>query len=117
MFDNAQTTRDAPFTLRISKSAAKAKAMWCNTNDSVGRPAGPIREHIMRPLIAGNWKMHGLGAQLDLVETLAGSLRATPPRGDVLIFPPSTLIQRMVTVARGRIRSAAHLSAVRASRP
>ncbi|MDQ2859276.1 MAG: hypothetical protein M3T55_00805, partial [Pseudomonadota bacterium] len=42
----------------------------------------------MRPLIAGNWKMHGLTPQLDQIKTIAASVKATPPNADVLICVP-----------------------------
>ncbi|MEJ0041766.1 MAG: triose-phosphate isomerase [Rhizomicrobium sp.] len=48
----------------------------------------------MRQLIAGNWKMNGLAASLGEIEALARALQADPPRCDVLICPPATLIAR-----------------------
>ncbi|SFK64470.1 triosephosphate isomerase (TIM) [Methylocapsa palsarum] len=57
----------------------------------------------MRALIAGNWKMHGLEAQLDEIETIAASVKASPPAVDVLICPPSTLISRAVQKSAGRL--------------
>jgi triosephosphate isomerase len=60
-------------------------------------------EDEMRPLIAGNWKMNGLLAQLDVIERIAASVTAAPPCSDVLIFPPATLVGRAVQTAAGRI--------------
>ncbi|MDQ6640709.1 MAG: triose-phosphate isomerase [Pseudomonadota bacterium] len=57
----------------------------------------------MRPLIAGNWKMNGLLAELDVIERIAASVAAAPPCADVLICPPATLIRRAVQTAAGRI--------------
>ena len=57
----------------------------------------------MRPLIAGNWKMNGLVAQLGVIERTAASVSAAPPSADVLICPPATLIGRAVQAAAGRI--------------
>ena len=57
----------------------------------------------MRPLIAGNWKMHGLAPQLDDIEAIAASVKATPPFADILICLPATLIARAVQTAAGRI--------------
>lgn len=57
----------------------------------------------MRPLIAGNWKMHGLAAQLGEIETIAASVHARPPAADVLICVPATLLSRAVQAAAGRI--------------
>jgi len=55
----------------------------------------------MRQLIAGNWKMHGLGASLGELDTLAKALAAEPPRCDVMICPPATLIARALWQVRG----------------
>ena len=57
----------------------------------------------MRPLIAGNWKMHGLAPQLAQIEAIAVSVKADPPGADVLICVPATLIARAAQVAAGRI--------------
>ena len=57
----------------------------------------------MRPLIAGNWKMHGLAPQLAQIEAIAASVKADPPRADVLVCVPATLIARAAQVAAGRI--------------
>lgn len=57
----------------------------------------------MRHLIAGNWKMHGLAAQLHEIETIAGSVHARPPAADVLICVPATLLSRAVHATAGRI--------------
>lgn len=52
------------------------------------------------PLIAGNWKMNGLGAALQEVERLAGHLAAAPAlRCSVAICPPATLIAAMARLA------------------
>lgn len=59
---------------------------------------GPIRT-----LIAGNWKMHGLKAQLKEIETIACSLRARPSDMDVMIAVPATLIVGAVHAADGLI--------------
>ncbi len=57
----------------------------------------------MRPLVAGNWKMHGLKAQLSEIRSIAASVRASPPDADILICPPATLIERAVEAAAGRL--------------
>ena len=57
----------------------------------------------MRPLIAGNWKMHGTGPQLPEIAAIAARVRATAPTADILICPPSTLITRAVQAAGGGI--------------
>jgi triosephosphate isomerase len=57
----------------------------------------------MRPLIAGNWKMHGLVAQLAEIEAIAKYVYATPPEADVLICLPATLLSRAAQTAAGRI--------------
>lgn len=57
----------------------------------------------MRPLIAGNWKMNGLGAALGEIERVAQAVHGEPPAADILICPPATLIARAVATAAGRI--------------
>ena len=57
----------------------------------------------MRPLIAGNWKMHGLAKQLGEIAAVAASVEAAPPFADVLICPPATLIARAVQTAADHI--------------
>ena len=62
-----------------------------------------MTSHAMRPLIAGNWKMHGLSAQLHEIETIAATVHASPPPADVLICVPATLLSRAAQEAAGRI--------------
>ena len=57
----------------------------------------------MRPLIAGNWKMHGLAPQLAEIEAIAASVQAAPPLTDLLLCLPGTLIARAAQTAAGRI--------------
>ena len=57
----------------------------------------------MRPLIAGNWKMHGLAAQLPEIEAIAASVQALPPAAEVLICVPATLVARAAQASAGRI--------------
>jgi triosephosphate isomerase len=57
----------------------------------------------MRALIAGNWKLHGMAAELGEIKAVAASVKATPPSADVLICLPATLIARAVHTAAGRI--------------
>ena len=46
-------------------------------------------------MIAGNWKMNGVGASLDEARALADALAAKPARARVALHPPATLIERM----------------------
>jgi triosephosphate isomerase len=57
----------------------------------------------MRPLIAGNWKMHGLSEQLGEIETIAAAVANSHPPADVLICAPATLVARAAHVAAGRL--------------
>jgi triosephosphate isomerase len=54
-------------------------------------------------LIAGNWKMNGLAAQLGEIEAIAASVKTAPAHADVLICLPATLIARAAQTAAGRI--------------
>ncbi|HEY0300789.1 MAG TPA: triose-phosphate isomerase, partial [Rhizomicrobium sp.] len=50
-------------------------------------------------LIAGNWKMNGLGGSLAEIEALA--LGVEDPACDILICPPATLVSRAAAAAAG----------------
>jgi triosephosphate isomerase len=54
-----------------------------------------------RPLIAGNWKMNGLAADLDQARAVAESLRGQPVAARVALCPPATLIARMAVALAG----------------
>lgn len=47
-----------------------------------------------RKLVAGNWKMNGVGADLAELAALAGGLADAPSAAEVLVCPPATLIER-----------------------
>lgn len=53
-----------------------------------------------RKLIAGNWKMHGLQADLSWVQAVNGALSGAQ-EADVLICPPATLLFSMSQACRG----------------
>jgi triosephosphate isomerase len=55
----------------------------------------------IRPLIAGNWKMNGLEAELAEAELIAAALSSDPGRARVALCPPATLISRMTDRLRG----------------
>ncbi|MBA3811945.1 MAG: triosephosphate isomerase, partial [Caulobacteraceae bacterium] len=54
-----------------------------------------------RPLIAGNWKMHGLETSLAEARALAAGVDAKPPAARVALCPPATLIHRMAGLLAG----------------
>jgi triosephosphate isomerase len=54
-----------------------------------------------RPLIAGNWKMHGLEAALGEARALAAAVEARPPAARVALCPPASLIHRMALALAG----------------
>ena len=56
---------------------------------------------MLKPLIAGNWKMNGLKSSLTEAESLVEGLSQGDYSADVLICPPATLIDRMVSVFDG----------------
>lgn len=57
----------------------------------------------MRPLVAGNWKMNGLGASLVEIEAVAAAVYGVSGGPEVLICPPATLVARAAAQAAGRI--------------
>jgi len=54
-----------------------------------------------RPLIAGNWKMYGLGAAVEEACKVAQDLAARPARARVAICAPATLIERLARSVQG----------------
>ena len=52
-------------------------------------------------LVAGNWKMNGLGASLGEAEALAKALQEQAAACRVALCPPATLIERMARVLAG----------------
>ena len=57
----------------------------------------------MRPLVAGNWKMNGLGASLAEIEAVAAAVNGASDGPEVLICPPATLVARAAAQGAGRI--------------
>lgn len=56
---------------------------------------------VVRPLVAGNWKMHGTAASLAEARALADALAKEPARARVALCPPATLLERMARVLEG----------------
>ena len=57
----------------------------------------------MRPLVAGNWKMNGLTAQMSEALALAAGLAEGPkPACDVMLCPPATLIAQLVFALKSK---------------
>jgi len=54
----------------------------------------------LRKLVAGNWKMHGISADLAEIEAIASAAR-TYPRVDVALCVPAILIERAVRAVPG----------------
>jgi len=54
-----------------------------------------------RPLIAGNWKMYGLGAAVGEAVAVAEALKARPARARVAICAPATLVERLARAVSG----------------
>ncbi|HBF61675.1 MAG TPA: triose-phosphate isomerase, partial [Methyloceanibacter sp.] len=49
----------------------------------------------IRPLVAGNWKMNGLGSSLSELASLRARLETAPvPETDIMVCPPATLLSR-----------------------
>ena len=55
----------------------------------------------MRQLVAGNWKMNGLSADLAELDALKQELAAAPAVCDVLVCPPASLIARVAEAVKG----------------
>ena len=60
---------------------------------------------IIKPLVAGNWKMNGTTAMLREPRLLAAMMRDVKTKCDILVCPPATLIRRVKGMLKGsRIR-------------
>jgi len=55
----------------------------------------------MRQLVAGNWKMNGLGADLAELALLKAGIAGAAYPCDILVCPPATLLARAAAVAGG----------------
>jgi triosephosphate isomerase len=57
---------------------------------------------IIRPLIAGNWKMNGLKASMAEFEAMLAGAKALAGKADLLVCPPATLVAAFADKAKGR---------------
>jgi triosephosphate isomerase len=57
--------------------------------------------HQPRPLVAGNWKMHGIAASVAELEAIIAGAASRPPSADLMICPPATLIASFAKAATG----------------
>ena len=55
----------------------------------------------VRPLVAGNWKMNGLAAQLAEAQAVRDALAKSDGSVDVMICPPATLLAQMAWAVKG----------------
>ena len=55
----------------------------------------------VRPLVAGNWKMHGLAASVAEFEAIVEGAKALAAKTDLMICPPATLIAKFAVAAKG----------------
>lgn len=67
-------------------------------------PGGAMREAMngipQPPLIAGNWKMHGLAASVAILDAVVAG---APDDVDLCVCPPLTLLARFAERAEGRV--------------
>jgi triosephosphate isomerase (TIM) len=55
----------------------------------------------IRPLVAGNWKMNGVGARLAEAQAVGNALIQSTAAVDVMICPPATLLAQMAWTLKG----------------
>lgn len=55
-----------------------------------------------RPLVAGNWKMNGLRAALDVADAVAAHASEHTPGCDIMICPPATLVAMLAWRMTGK---------------
>ncbi|MEO1642588.1 MAG: triose-phosphate isomerase [Pseudomonadota bacterium] len=58
---------------------------------------------MLRPLIAGNWKMNGLKSALSEIDVINEALSGMADKADCLLCPPATLIAQMAAQAGARL--------------
>lgn len=51
---------------------------------------------MIKPLVAGNWKMNGLSADLDVITAIAEKADGLSGQVDLMICPPATLVRNAV---------------------
>lgn len=56
---------------------------------------------MVRPLIAGNWKMNGLSSACETIAEVAKGLEQYSDAADCLICPPATLLSKVTETAKG----------------
>src|ERR1700721_840549 len=61
----------------------------------------PDMTDVIRPLIAGNWKMNGLKASMAEFEAMLAGAPGVAGKADLLVCPPATLIAAFAEKARG----------------
>ncbi|MFM9846361.1 MAG: triose-phosphate isomerase [Hyphomicrobiaceae bacterium] len=61
------------------------------------------KNSVLRPLVAGNWKMNGIGSSLVEVDKLKRRLADSDfkPQCEVMLCPPATLVAAMAQTAAG----------------
>jgi triosephosphate isomerase len=55
----------------------------------------------LRPLVAGNWKMNGLGASEGELTKIVNGAATLAAKADLMVCPPATLIADFAAAARG----------------
>lgn len=56
---------------------------------------------VIRPLIAGNWKMNGLRASIVEFDAMLAGAAAVAAKADLLVCPPATLVSAFAAKANG----------------
>ncbi len=83
----------------IIDAQTKGQRLPQSRNDDASEPA-PRR----RPLVAGNWKMNGLSADLSEIAGIRDAVDAgRAGEAEVLICPPATLLRAAADLARGTV--------------
>jgi triosephosphate isomerase len=54
-----------------------------------------------RPLVAGNWKMNGLGASVAEFERIVAGAATLAGKADLMVCPPATLLMAFARLAQG----------------
>lgn len=96
-----------PRLKRLLEAAVKSPEVWNWRDSSASAGTNLILLDIdmtdaIRPLIAGNWKMNGLKAQVAEFDAMLNGAADVTGRADLLVCPPATLIAAFADRARGK---------------
>ena len=96
--------REQANSLQLKKDRLCSGALWRSLSGSDNRSrkgAYTMAAAILRPLVAGNWKMNGLGASITTLDAIIVGSEGIAPRATLMVCPPATLVTAFAARADG----------------